>query len=131
MLKNRVLDASPASRQSISDQGRRIRNLSRFRPETCIKVNDGIYYASWTEYFNSIVIHNLLFPDTTYELLGFTSNKTEAFCAVLRQPFIEGGQAELEYIKEHLTFNDFQNTRRQDYFNEEFGLLLEDITTKT
>lgn len=29
-----------------------------------IKINDGIYYATWLEYFNSIVIHNLLFPAT-------------------------------------------------------------------
>jgi len=27
-----------------------------------IKVNDAIYYATWTEYFNSLVLHNLLFP---------------------------------------------------------------------
>ena len=24
-----------------------------------IKINDAIYYATWTEYFNSLVIHNL------------------------------------------------------------------------
>lgn len=38
-----------------------------------IKVNDAVYYATWTEYFNSLVIHNLMFPNTAYELLGFTS----------------------------------------------------------
>jgi hypothetical protein len=27
-----------------------------------IKVNEAIYYATWAEYFNSIVSHNLLFP---------------------------------------------------------------------
>ncbi|GEP98783.1 hypothetical protein CCY01nite_50430 [Chitinophaga cymbidii] len=92
-----------------------------------IKVNDAVYYATWAEYFNSLVIHNLLFPSTAYELLGFTAGKDEALCAVLRQPFIEGGQADLANIRELLTFNGFQNTRRQDYFNEEFGLLLEDM----
>ncbi|GAA0542678.1 putative polyvalent protein kinase domain-containing protein [Chitinophaga japonensis] len=92
-----------------------------------IKVNDAVYYATWTEYFNSLVIHNLLFPSTAYELSGFTACKDSVLCVVLRQPFIEGGQANLANIKEHLTFNGFRNTKRQDYFNEEFGLILEDM----
>ncbi|MFL9485165.1 hypothetical protein ACI6Q2_20450 [Chitinophagaceae bacterium LWZ2-11] len=91
-----------------------------------IKVNDAIYYATWTEYFNSLVIHNLLFPNTAYLLLGFINSK-ERFCIVLQQPFIEGEQAELESIQELLTYNDFENIKRQDYYNKEFGLLLEDM----
>lgn len=92
-----------------------------------IKVNDAVYYATWTEYFNSLVIHNLLFSNTAYELLGFTFGKDDALCAILNQPFIEGGQADLANIKEYLTFNGFQNNKRQDYFNDEFGLVLEDM----
>jgi hypothetical protein len=92
-----------------------------------IKINDGIYYATWMEYFNSLVIHNLLFPSTAYELMGFTYNKGGALCTILRQPFIEGGQADLVNIRDHLAFNGFQNTKRQDYFNEEFRLVLEDM----
>ena len=33
----------------------------------------------------------------------------------------------LEDIKELLAFNGFENTKRQDYFNHEFGLILEDM----
>ena len=91
-----------------------------------IKVNDSIYYATWTEYFNSLVIHNLLFANTTYSLLGF-SEINGSLCALLQQQFIEGEQAELENIKDLLTFNGFENTRRQDYYNKEFGLVLEDM----
>jgi hypothetical protein len=92
-----------------------------------IKINDGVYYATWTEYFNSIVIHNLFFPSAAYELLGFTFGKEGMLCAVLKQPFIEGEQADLAIIKDVLTFNGFENTKRQDYFNKEFGLKLEDM----
>lgn len=45
----------------------------------------------------------------------------------MEQPFVEGKQAKLEDIKELLTFNDFTNTRRQDYYNKELNLLLEDM----
>jgi len=31
-----------------------------------IKVNDAVYYATWLEFFTSVVIHNLLFPQTAY-----------------------------------------------------------------
>ena len=91
-----------------------------------IKVNDAIYYATWSEYFTSVVIHNLLFPQTAYSLIGFVEDAGN-LCVVLRQPFIEGLQAKLEDINDLLTFNGFVNTRRQDYLNKEFGLVLEDM----
>jgi len=91
-----------------------------------IKTNDAVYYATWLEYFNSLVIHNLIFPDTAYSLLGFMKSD-EQLTAVVKQPFVLGGQAKLADIKETLSFNGFTNTRRQDYYNEEFGLILEDM----
>jgi len=91
-----------------------------------IKINDAVYYATWTEYFNSLVLHNLLFPNTAYSLIGFIESDGILNVA-LHQPFIEGGQAGLSDIKELLLFNGFENTRRQDYYNKEFGLVLEDM----
>ena len=92
-----------------------------------IKVNDGIYYATWLEFFNSIVIHNLLFVDTTYTFLGF-AEKDGALLAVLKQPFISSdASVDLEDVKKYLAFNGFQNTKRNDYFNREIGLILEDM----
>jgi hypothetical protein len=92
-----------------------------------VKINDAVYYATWLEYFNSLLLHNLIFSDTAYILLGFIEVLTDLY-AVVRQPFIiADGQAELEDIRDFLEFNGFQNTRRQDYLNKEFGLILEDI----
>lgn len=91
-----------------------------------IKVNDAIYYATWDEYLNSLVLHNLLFPNTAYLLIGFIVIGN-SLSVVLQQPFIEGGQARLDDIKEFLSYNGFENTKRQDYYNVEFGLVLEDM----
>ncbi|MBV4358285.1 hypothetical protein KTO63_14060 [Parasegetibacter sp. MAH-26] len=55
--------------------------------QSVIKLNDAIYYTTWLEFFNSVVIHNLLFRDTTYTCLGFTERDGTLF-AVLKQPFI-------------------------------------------
>ena len=92
-----------------------------------IKNNDAVYYATWLEYFNSLLIHNLLFPNTAYEFVGFTLGKEKELRAVVQQRFIEGEQVDLADIKEHLIFNGFAHTKRQDYFNTEFGLILEDM----
>jgi Serine/Threonine/Tyrosine Kinase found in polyvalent proteins len=52
-----------------------------------IKLNDAIYYATWLDYLTSIIIHNLLFPETGYELIGFSKQDNELL-AVLIQPYI-------------------------------------------
>ena len=79
-----------------------------------IKINDAIYYATWLEYFNSLVLRNLIFKDTAYTLIGFIDLENILY-AVVRQIFIiADGQAELDDIRSFLEFNGFQNTRRQD-----------------
>lgn len=92
-----------------------------------VKINDAIYYATWLEYFNSVVLHNLIFKDTAYNFIGFI-DLDNVLHAVVRQPFITAdGQAALDDIRAFLEYNGFQNTRRQDYFNKEYSLILEDM----
>src|SRR6186713_138727 len=81
-----------------------------------IKLNDAIYYATWLEFFNSLVIHNLLFRETAYTFLGFTE-KDNVFQAVVKQPFITSDEpVELSDVKKLLAYNGFENTRRNDYY---------------
>ena len=48
--------------------------------------------------------------------------------AVLKQPFItSNAPVDLEDVKKLLAFNGFVNTKRNDYFNKELGLILEDM----
>lgn len=92
-----------------------------------VKLNDAIYYATWLEFFNSLVIHNLLFKDTAYTFLGFTQ-KNGILQAVLKQPYIHSdGIVNLSDVKELLHFNGFEKTKRNDYYNQELGLILEDM----
>ena len=92
-----------------------------------LKLNDGVYYATWLEFFNSILLHNLFFENTRYDLLGFTK-QDGLFYAALQQPFVQmTAQAELEDIRKFLEFFGFTNTKRQDYLHKELGLILEDM----
>lgn len=92
-----------------------------------IKLNDAVYYATWLEFFNSILLHNLIFSNTAYFLLGFVK-EDDTLYAVLRQPFIvSDALVDLDEIKKLLTFNGFENNRRNDYIHRELGLILEDM----
>lgn len=92
-----------------------------------IKINDAVYYATWLEFFNSILLHNLIFENTAYILEGFIKEEL-ALYAVLKQPFITTDvQVDVNDIKKLLIFNGFENTKRQDYVHKELGLILEDM----
>ena len=92
-----------------------------------IKLNDSIFYTSWEDYLNSLLLHNYFFPDTAYELIGFMEDNSVMF-AVVRQPFVTATEkTDLEAVKKFMSENGFINTKNNDYRNPELGLILEDL----
>jgi len=72
-------------------------------------------------------LDNTFFEDTAYQLMGFHAENDNLF-AVVEQPFVEvTSTTNLEHIKEFLLKNGFSNTRNNDYYNQELGLILEDL----
>jgi hypothetical protein len=53
---------------------------------TVLKLNDTIYYANWVDYFHNLLLNNLFFSDTAYNLLGFYKD-LDVIYAVVEQPF--------------------------------------------
>jgi hypothetical protein len=94
---------------------------------TVFKLNDSIYYLSWEDYFNNLLLNNFFFPDTAYQLVGFYESE-EVLYAVVEQDFIKFDElTELEIVKKFLDENGFVNTRNNDYFNSDLGIILEDL----
>lgn len=94
---------------------------------TVFKLNDSIYYLSWEDYFNNLLLNNFFFPDTAYQLVGFYESE-EALYAVVEQAFIKSDEdTELEIVKKFLDENGFVNTRNNDYFHPNLGIILEDL----
>lgn len=92
-----------------------------------LKLNDSIYYNSWEDYFHNLLIHNYLFPDTAYDLLGF-AKQNDTLYAVVKQAFVTITEhTDLIKVKEFLIANGFENTRNHDYFHPESGIILEDL----
>lgn len=95
--------------------------------EKVLKLNDSIYYTSWKDYFHNLLLHNYFFPDTAYELKGFTLYN-ETLYAVVAQSYVSiTAKTDLEQVKSFLTLNGFKNNRNHDYYNPELGIILEDL----
>jgi hypothetical protein len=92
-----------------------------------IKLNDSIYFSFWEDYFYNLLLHNYFFPTIKYTLLGFIL-KSDVLYAVVEQPYVRATeQIDLDYVKEFLNRNGFENTRLNDYYNRELGIILEDL----
>jgi hypothetical protein len=96
-------------------------------PRFVIKLNDTIFYEYWLDYFHNLLIHNVLFPQTAYQLIGFFK-ETNSMCAVVRQPFIEiTAHTDTARIEEFLSANGFTRKKNNDYHNQTLGIVLEDL----
>ncbi|OIQ97488.1 hypothetical protein GALL_204980 [mine drainage metagenome] len=92
-----------------------------------IKLNDSIFYASWNDYINSLLLHNYFFAATNYELIGFI-NKNNTLFAVVKQPYVISTEpTNLAAVTDFLTENGFLKKKNNDYYNEYLGIILEDL----
>jgi len=95
--------------------------------KSVLKLNDAIYYISWIDYLHNLLLNNYFFPDTAYKLLGFFENETVLY-AVVEQPFVKATQkTDLNDVKQFMHANGFENTKNNDYFNPDLGIILEDL----
>ena len=95
--------------------------------ENVLKLNDSIYYNSWKDYLYNLLLHNYFFPDTAYDLIGFTKDN-DILYAVVQQSYVSiTANTDLKQVKEFLTLNGFENNRNNDYINPELGIILEDL----
>jgi hypothetical protein len=95
--------------------------------ENVLKLNDSIYYNSWKDYLYNLLLHNYFFPDTAYDLIGFTKDN-DILYAVVQQAYVSiTANTDLKQVKEFLTLNGFENNRNNDYINHELGIILEDL----
>lgn len=93
-----------------------------------LKLNDSIYYETWLDYFNNLLLNNYFFPDTAYKLVGFYKSNHNVLYALVEQNYIEFSHpTDLNQVKAFLRNNGFENTKNNDYYNPELGIILEDL----
>jgi hypothetical protein len=99
----------------------------RFDDTHVLKTNQSVFYESWLDYFNSLLVHNFFFPTTAYAFLGFQLIKDELYSVVKQEFIVSNENTDLEAVKEFLEYNGFRNKRNNDYFNPDIGLIFEDL----
>ncbi len=93
-----------------------------------LKLNDSIYYLSWLDYFDNLLLNNYFFLDTAYQLLGFYKSDNNVLYALVEQNYVEATQpTDLAQVKQFLQNNGFKNTKNHDYYNPDLGIILEDL----
>jgi hypothetical protein len=99
-----------------------------------IKVNSSIYYDNWLDYFNSLLLHNYFFPDTSYELIGFILDG--GLFAVVKQPYVKATQlTDLDFVEKFMSDKGFYRVIKEaiptnDYKNSELDISIEDLHTE-
>lgn len=95
--------------------------------EKVLKVNNCEFYLSWKDYFNSLLLHNLFFPATAYKLIGFVNINGELNSVVAQIYIKEVEDTDITKVKQFMLENGFENTKNEDYYNPELGIILEDL----
>jgi len=92
-----------------------------------IKLNDAIYFETWTDYLHNLLLNNFFFPDTAYNLIGFYLEGKNLF-AVVEQAYIKSDSlTDLNNVYQFLIQNGFKNKKNHDYFHPDLGIILEDL----
>jgi len=92
-----------------------------------LKLNAGIFYKCWLDYFHSLILHNHFFPETNYELVGFHL-KNDVLYACVKQRFIKTDEVtNINAVKSFMVQNGFTNKRNNDYINKYTGIIIEDL----
>jgi len=90
-----------------------------------MKRNHTVAYEDWTQFFASVRIHNDLFVDTAYTLVGFMEVKKN-LCAILSQPAVRSirGAGRREVEKYMVRFG-FRHVGHDHYESE--TLMIQDL----
>ncbi len=83
------------------------------------KLNDAIFYSSWSDYLVNLLLNNYFFGDTAYQLMGFFADNQTLY-AVVEQAFVKADQkTNLLLVQQFMQANGFLNTRNNDYYHPE------------
>lgn len=78
---------------------------------------------------NRISLHNFLFKETAYELIGFTKNKDRGFQFVVEQPYIDLSEnTPVKNVKEEMEKRGFKDMDGNSYYNDNY--IIDDLHHK-
>ena len=92
-----------------------------------IKFNDAIFYVNWTQYLESLLVHNILFKETAYKLEGFITINSVIY-AVVSQDYIKPTEkTNISTVKSFMQKKGFTLKKNNDYVHNTLGIIIEDL----
>lgn len=100
--------------------------------KTVTKLNSGVMNDNWLDFTDRIALHNHLFPEAPYTIVGYGKDSNGNFKAILEQPFIHGTDPTDTEIETFMSENGFERItedgdKSNDYINKTEGLIVEDL----
>ena len=99
---------------------------------TVTKINHLTLHGTWKEFFERINLHNELFPNEAYTLVGYTK-KNDRLVPIMEQPLVREDKqnplTEEERVDE-LAKRGFIPVRENVFYNKELGITLKDATAE-
>lgn len=97
--------------------------------DTVTKVNSGVNYIDPLDFFDSLSVWNILFPETKYTLEGFTQIDGK-LAYIVSQCFVDAERsAEIDEIREELRKRGFDDggSRTKGFYHPGFNIWLRDL----
>ena len=93
------------------------------------KMNNLIHAGSYFKLFHRLLLHNELFPQTAYTLVGFTGFRGRTIYPLFAQGYVENATAsQPEEIQRHMHSLGFTKTKEWTYENDRF--IISDLKPK-
>jgi hypothetical protein len=96
------------------------------------KANSAEMQRTWLRYFHRLALHQVLFPETGLEFLGFIKSETGKLYSVTRQPHVHAlrgatqNEVETEMkLRGYVRISDMPD--HPDYYNPTAGIMIDDL----
>lgn len=92
-----------------------------------LKLNSAIFYDNWQDYFTSLLLNNLFFPATSYELIGFIQQDNKLYSVVKQALVFRTEHTAIDYVKKQMSEIGFDNIQKNDYYNKYLNVSMGDL----
>lgn len=122
--KNRLWISLPKLNVSFLSGGGENEVYTGHEDSFVIKLNNFEYAGDDLEnFFIRIAAHNMFFKNVPYQLIGFSYNSRQEFCAVLNQPFVVAErEATEEEIANYMQALGFEMDYYDEFHNETYEI---------
>ncbi len=94
-------------------------------PGKIVKINDMSFHPDPLGFLDRIALHNVLFPEIPYTLIGFSRRHGHRFAAAITQPIVVGRASYRKEVNDEMIKRGFRHVGGTDYYSDNY--IIEDL----